>query len=170
MRPPELSSTQSRYCVASATAFQLKVGVAVAMLPEGATRVAAPGGALSAPRPVTRRERLAPFAVKVRLTLAVAARVGLKRTVTACVAPAPTRLNEPPDTTLKGAGTNADPETVPPPVFCTVKVRSAKPPTVTVPKSTVAVGLTLNSIRATALNAVIHALSLPFVSTAVTET
>src|SRR2546426_807568 len=45
MRPPELSSTQSRYCVASATAFQLKVGVAVAMLPEGATRVAAPGGA-----------------------------------------------------------------------------------------------------------------------------
>ena len=44
MRPPELSSTQSRYCVASATAFQLKVGVLVAMLPVGATRVAAGGG------------------------------------------------------------------------------------------------------------------------------
>src|SRR2546426_278550 len=44
MRPPELSSTQSRYCVAVATAFQVKVGVAVAMLPEGATSVAAPGG------------------------------------------------------------------------------------------------------------------------------
>src|SRR5205809_77742 len=27
MRPPELSSTQSRYCVAAATAFQVKVGV-----------------------------------------------------------------------------------------------------------------------------------------------
>src|SRR2546422_9905919 len=91
-QPPELSSTQSRYCVASATAFQLKVGVAVAMLPEGATRGAAPGGALSAPRPVTRRERLAPFAVKVRLTPAAAAGGGLKRTATACGAPTPTRL------------------------------------------------------------------------------
>src|SRR5437899_11952140 len=44
MRPPELSSAQSRYWVALATAFQVKVGVAVAMLPEGATRVAAGGG------------------------------------------------------------------------------------------------------------------------------
>src|SRR5207247_10061452 len=44
MRPPELSSTQSRYCVAVATAFQLKVGVVVAMLPDGVTSVAAPGG------------------------------------------------------------------------------------------------------------------------------
>src|SRR5206468_2951225 len=108
MRPPELSSTQSRYCVASATAFQLKVGVAVAMLPDGATSVAAPGGALDTPRPVTTRVRLAPFAVKVTLALAVAATVGLKRTLTACVAPTPTRLNEPPDTTLKGAGTGVD--------------------------------------------------------------
>src|SRR5213594_127012 len=48
MRPPELSSTQSRYCVAFATAFQVKVGVAVAMLPEGATRVAAGGGGVPA--------------------------------------------------------------------------------------------------------------------------
>jgi len=32
------------------------------------------------------------------------------------------------------------------------------------------VGLTLKSIRATALNGVIHALSFPFVSTAVTAT
>src|SRR5438046_10614682 len=71
------------------------------MLPDGATSVAAPGGALDTPRPVTTRVRLAPFAVKVTLALAVAATVGLKRTVTACVAPTPTRLNEPPDTTLK---------------------------------------------------------------------
>src|SRR2546426_11961769 len=58
MRPPELSSTQSMYCVALATAFQLKVGVLLAMLPEGATSVAAPGGALAAPaqvRPLLRR-------------------------------------------------------------------------------------------------------------------
>src|SRR2546425_574562 len=48
LRPPELSSTQRRYCVAPATAFQVKVGVAVAMLPEGATRVAAGGGGVPA--------------------------------------------------------------------------------------------------------------------------
>jgi len=123
-----------------------------------------------APTPVTTRVTLPPFAVKLRFTLAVAAAVGLKRTVTACVAPTPTRLNEPPDTTLKGAGTDAVPDTVPPPVFCTVKVRSAKLPMFTVPKSTVAVGVTLKSIRATALNAGIHVLSLPLVFTAATET
>ncbi|PYQ00565.1 MAG: hypothetical protein DMF83_27790 [Acidobacteria bacterium] len=48
MRPPELSSTQSMYCVALATAFQLKVGVLLAMLPEGATSVAAVGGGVPA--------------------------------------------------------------------------------------------------------------------------
>src|SRR6266850_1330188 len=47
-RPPELSSTQSRYAVALATAFQVKVGMVVAMLPEGATRVAAGGGGVPA--------------------------------------------------------------------------------------------------------------------------
>src|SRR3989442_11187311 len=170
MGPPELSSTQSMYCVALATAFQLKVGVVLAMLPEGATSVAAPGGALATPRPVTSRVRLAPFAVKVRLTLAVAARVGLKRTLTACVAPTPTRMNEPPETTLKAAGTDAVPGTVPPPVFYAVKLCSAKPPIVTVPKFTVAAGLPPKSIRAAALHAVIHALSLPVVSTARTAT
>src|SRR2546428_235436 len=44
MRPPELSSTHSMYAVALAAAFQVKVGVAVARLPEGATMVAAGGG------------------------------------------------------------------------------------------------------------------------------
>src|SRR5437773_976654 len=44
MRPPELSSTHSRYCVALATAFHVYVGVEVAMLPAGASRVAGPGG------------------------------------------------------------------------------------------------------------------------------
>src|SRR5207249_3588717 len=44
MRPPELSSTHSRYCVALATAFHMNVGVDVVMLPAGASRVAGPGG------------------------------------------------------------------------------------------------------------------------------
>ena len=44
MRPPELSSTHSRYAVAPGTAFHVKVGVCVAMLPDGATSVAAAGG------------------------------------------------------------------------------------------------------------------------------
>src|SRR2546425_96302 len=48
MRPPELSSTHSRYCVALATAFHVNVGVDVAMLPAGASRVAAPGGGVPA--------------------------------------------------------------------------------------------------------------------------
>src|SRR6059036_495412 len=48
MRPPELSSTHSRYAVAAATAFHVKVGVAVVMLPDGATSVAGPGGGVPA--------------------------------------------------------------------------------------------------------------------------
>src|SRR2546426_6522248 len=57
MRPPELSSTQSMYCVALATAFQLKVGVLVARLPDGATSVAARGGAVEPPTPARPRVR-----------------------------------------------------------------------------------------------------------------
>src|SRR2546426_749832 len=47
-RPPELSSSHSRYCVAPATAFQVYVGVVVAMLPDGASSVAGPGGGVPA--------------------------------------------------------------------------------------------------------------------------
>src|SRR5439155_343462 len=50
MRPPELSSSHSRYCVAPATAVHVNVGVDVAMLPGGATSVAGPGGGLPATR------------------------------------------------------------------------------------------------------------------------
>jgi hypothetical protein len=129
------------------------------------------GGVASvAPRPVSWRVTLAPFAVTARFTLAVAATVGLKRTVTACVVPTPTRLNELPDTTPNGVELDAVPETVPPLVFCTVKVRSTKLPILAVPKSTVAVGLTLKSPRAVALASGEHELSLPPVSTAVTAT
>src|SRR2546429_365526 len=48
MRPPELSSTHSRYCVARATAFHVNVCVDVAMLPDGASSVAGPGGGVPA--------------------------------------------------------------------------------------------------------------------------
>src|SRR5437773_1844823 len=41
MRPPELSSSHSRYCVALATAFHVNVGVDVPMLPAGASPDAA---------------------------------------------------------------------------------------------------------------------------------
>src|SRR2546422_576897 len=44
MRPPELSSTHSMYCVAVATAFHVYVGAPFGMLPDGAISVAAPGG------------------------------------------------------------------------------------------------------------------------------
>src|SRR5213596_1955879 len=80
------------------------------------------GGVASAPVPVTIRERVSPSAVKLAFVVAVAGVVGVKRTVTVWVAPSPTRLNGLPETMLKGAAAAAVPETVPPTVFCTVKV------------------------------------------------
>jgi len=77
---------------------------------------------IEAPVPVTIREMVSPFAVKLTFALTVADTAGLKRTVTTWVAPTPTRLNGLPETTLKGAEIDAAPETVPPPVFDTVKV------------------------------------------------
>jgi hypothetical protein len=67
-------------------------------------------------------------------------------------------VNGLPDTTLKGAATDTAPETAPPPVFESVKVRSAKDPMLTLPKFTVPVGLTAKSIRATPLPTPEHAL------------
>jgi hypothetical protein len=67
---------------------------------------------------------------------------------------------------LKGATTDADPEIGPPPVFDTVKVRSAKLPRLTFPKFTAPVGLTAKSARATALAMLEQALRLPAASTA----
>ena len=74
------------------------------------------------PTPVTTREIVPPFAVKFTLPVAVDADVGLNRTVTAWLAPAPTRENAPPDTTLNGAVVVTAPDTPPPPVFDTVNV------------------------------------------------
>jgi len=86
--------------------------------------IATVGGAVSVAMlvPVTTRETLPPFAVKLTFALTVADTTGLKRTFTTWVAPTPTRLNGLPETTLKGAEIDAAPETVPPPVFDTVKV------------------------------------------------
>src|SRR5207247_4748710 len=80
------------------------------------------GGVASAPVPVTIRERVSPSAVKLAFVVAVAGVVGVKRTVTVWVAPRPTRLNGLPETMLKGRQLPRPPETVPPTVFCTVKV------------------------------------------------
>jgi hypothetical protein len=95
----------------------VKVGFEV-----GEVMVAVGGVVSLAPVPVTSREMVLPFAVKFTFALTVAAAVGVKRTVTVWVAPTPTRLNGLPVTTLKGAEAETLPETVPPPVFCTVKV------------------------------------------------
>src|SRR5229473_7978125 len=91
-----------------------------------------------------------PSAVKATFVLTVADAVGVKRTVTAWVAPSPTSVNGLPDTMLKGAKADALTETIPPRVFCTVKTWSAKLPTFISPKLTMSVGLTEKSICATA--------------------
>ena len=81
------------------------------------------GGVVSGALPVTSREMVSPSTVKLTLTLAVADVVGVKRTVTAWVAPGPARVNGLPETMLKGAEVDAVPEPVPlRPVFSTVKV------------------------------------------------
>jgi len=83
------------------------------------------GGVVSVPPPDTILEMVSRSAAKVRFAVAVADVVGLKRTVTAWLAPTP-RVKGLPETMLKGAGTDAVPETVPPPVagsrFDTVNV------------------------------------------------
>src|SRR6267143_7169364 len=101
------------------------------------------GGVVSdrlVPTPVTPREMSSPAAVKVRFAVAVATVVGVKRTVTVWVAPAPPSVNGLPDTMLKGATVDTPPETIPPRVLCTVQVRSAKLPTFTHPKLVLPVG------------------------------
>ena len=121
------------------------------------------------PVPVTSRETVSPSAVKVTLALACAALVGVKRTVTVWV-PVPTRVNGLPETMLNGAEAEAVPVTVPARAPCNVKVCVAELPIVTLPKLTLVVGVTAKSTCATALAAGEHALSIPPVSTAVTDT
>jgi hypothetical protein len=113
---------------------------------------------------------LPPFAVKVAVALTVVGVVGVKRIVTACVAPTPVSVNGLPDTIVNGGATAALPDTVPPAVLETVNVRSVELPRSTLPKFSVPLGLTSNSALAAALAVGEQALSLPSVSSAVTAT
>jgi hypothetical protein len=122
------------------------------------------------PVPVASRESVSPSAVKLTLVLAAAALVGVKRTVTVWVAPVPVRVKGLPETMLNGAATEAVPVTVPLRVPWIVKVCVAELPIVTLPKLTVVVGVTVKPACATALAAGEHPLSMPPVSTAVTDT
>src|SRR2546426_9681166 len=79
----------------------------------------------SVPRPLTIRRMLSASAAKLTFTVAVVDVVGVKRTVTAWLAPGP-RLNGVPETTLKGTEGDTAPETVFDPVFNTVKSRSVE--------------------------------------------
>jgi predicted transporter len=100
---------------ASEELLVVKVGllVGVVMVTVGAVE--------SVPVPVTIRERVSPSAAKLTFVVAVADVVGVKRTITAWLAPAPTRVNGLPETILNGAEVDTVPDTVPPPVFDTVK-------------------------------------------------
>jgi hypothetical protein len=122
------------------------------------------------PVPVRRREMVSPEALKVRFTVVVTNAVGAKRTVTVCVAPAPTRVNELPDTMLKGAEVDTVPVRVWARVLVTVYVRVRTLPRFTLPKSTLPVGLTVKATCATAFATGEQLLALPLVSTAVTAT
>jgi len=128
-------------------------------------------GSETAAAPVARREMVSPSVVKPIFVLTVAIDVvGANRTFTAWLAPSPTRVNGLPATTLNGGEADALPLIVPPRVFCTVKILSAKLPTFTLPKYTLDVGLTEKSSCATALAPIEQALSTPPMFSAVTET
>jgi len=122
------------------------------------------------PAPVTTRLTVSPLATKLTVALTVVVVAGVKRTVTACVAPAPESVKGLPETMVNGSVTAAAPDTVPADVLETVKVRSAELPRLTLPKFTVPLGLTSKPARAAALAVGEHALSLPLVSIAVTAT
>jgi hypothetical protein len=98
------------------------------MWPKGAVLVVPPE-----PVPVTVANALPPLELKLTVPLKVPIEVGLKRTVTVWLWPAP-RLKEPPEAMLKGALVLALPIRVPPPVLLTVKVPSVELPTGTLPK------------------------------------
>jgi len=75
--------------------------------------------AVPTPRPVTTPVMVPPFAVKLIVELTVFVVVGVNRTFTCWVAPAPIE-NGLPEKIVNGNGTDALPETVPPAMFDTV--------------------------------------------------
>src|SRR2546422_204882 len=85
------------------------------------------------PIPVTWREGVSALEEKFTLPANVPVDVGLKRTDVSWLCPA-LRLKELPETMLKGAVVETLPVSVPPPVFCTVKLLSAELPTLMSPK------------------------------------
>jgi hypothetical protein len=142
----------------------VKVGFVVGVV------MATMGAPASAPLPDTTRETVSPFDAKVTFAVVVAVVVGLKRTVTVWVVFSPTMVKGLPDTMLYGAETEAVPDTVPPAMFWTVKVRSTEVPRLTLPKFVVTVGLTAKVLRAGAPTADVQALSMPPASIAVIAT
>src|SRR6266850_511950 len=92
---------------------EMPAGLLVTVPPPAPALETVSADVVETPMPVTSRERVSPSAVRLTFVLAVAAVVGANRTVTAWVAPSPTRVNGLPDTMLKGAGTDAVPVTVP---------------------------------------------------------
>jgi hypothetical protein len=120
--------------------------------------------------PDTTRETVSPPPWKLRFVVVTPGLVGLNCTAIVAVAPNPARLKGLPDTTLNGAPTEAAPVTVPPRVFVTVNSCVVVPPTLTLPKLAVAVGVTPNIAPATALVTFEHALSSPRRLSAVTAT
>jgi len=114
------------------------------------------GKVVEKPIPVTEREVPSPSAVKLTFVVDVTSAVGVKRTVTSVV-PDPARVNALPDTMVKGAETDAVPETVPVRMFCTVKTCSKKLPMVTLPKLKV-LGVAESSSAAAAVATVEQAL------------
>src|SRR5262245_47008427 len=171
--PPSLPHTTRVSAVPDAVPVSVRsepaVDIPVTLMVGGAV---AGGGVAGAPVPTTALDTLSPpEVVNVTLPRAVAATVGLKRSVTGCMAPGAS-LNGLPKTTRNGP---EDGETAPEIgaslEFRTVNTRSAKPLTLAVPKFTVPVGLSETSGRATAFCiGVRQGLSLPSLSTAVTET
>jgi hypothetical protein len=121
-----------------------------------------------APDPLTPREAESLPTVKVTLPAKLPETVGRNRTVTVCEPPGLSE-NDPPDTMLNGALTLADPETVPPLVFCTVKVRSSAVLSAVDPKAIELAGVTVKSVLATPLAVGEQALSFPLPSMAVTR-
>src|SRR3990170_96464 len=95
------------------------------------------------PVPVTTRETVPPLEVKLTFPVTLTGAVGVKRTTTVWLVPAP-RLKDPPggEKMPNEVEAEAFPVRVPPPMFWTVKLRSAELPRVTLPKSCEA-GVTL---------------------------
>ena len=145
LRDEERSNSQS--ITARGSSASLDGSIAWGDWSGGAEVAGGRGGFVAAavmPMPVTSRDCVSPFAVKLTFVLAAAALVGVNLTVTAAVAPVPRSVKGLPESMLKGAGTEAVTVMVSVLVFRTMKIRVAEFSMVTVPKLTGPVGVTAN--------------------------